>query len=525
MTTEWPAWATLRSTQVRDRLPPKQRGPWLERQHCGSSIPGHDETIHKAEPPYFYYCPEHIAVARTTRPQETPSTFRDQGFCKSCGEPAELRPEKKQNRVAAAFAERTNSTIARVRTKEYCTNCNPRHQPICQGETCRKADQQLKVLCPPDAVRAPGKWPTGTANCAAPKIARHYEHRNGRLKAARRLLRAQRASEERSNDAGKVLNVWATVTPRLKLSDEAALECRFLAHEDIPYMIFGELAQAEIEEQTETAVQRAVEKLEEITGARNFQTTMDVQKAAGSHSAYTCGERVRLNTNGKCRAGKMAQTDCEETVNASLARALYLNPDAGLVPVSGHYDTGTTVLIVPKAVRLVGQDGKVQNQPLPGRPRHNDQALSRYHNPARVRSISLLVEIRPLDYDGDAEQQWVDTDLLVRRYGDHAVAILSDQFKGDAETLTDLLVHMSKQYVNQKYTEPWEQRLKCAVSAHRALGNEDAAFQTELDTMARKLLREQRSRPNRDHFEAETAEGIFSWTRKPKEPEPTPENA
>ena len=321
------------------------------------------------------------------------------------------------------------------------------------------------------------------------------------------------------------LNVWATVTPRLKLSDEAALECRFLAHEDIPYLIFGELAQAEVEEQTETAVQRAVEKLEEITGARNFQTTMDAQEAAGSHSAYTCGERVRLNTNGKCRAGKMAQTDCEETVNASFARALYLNPDAGLVPVSGHYDTGATVLIVPKAVRLVGQDGEVQEQELPGRPRHNAQALRRYRNPARVRSISLLLEIRPLHYDGEAEQQWVDTDLLVRRYGDHAVATLSDQFTGDAETLTDLLVHMAKQYVNQKYTEPWEQRLKCAVSAHRALGDEDTAFQTELDIMARKFLSEQRSRPHRDHFEIETAEGIISWTRKPKEPEHTLENA
>ena len=146
MTTEWPAWATLRSTQVRDRLPPKQRGPWLERQNCASSIPGHDETMHTAEQPHFWYCTKHIAVARKTRPQATPSTFRDQGFCKWCGEPAELRPEKKQDRVAAVFAERTNSTIARVRTKEYCINCNPRHQPICQGETCRKADQQLKVL-------------------------------------------------------------------------------------------------------------------------------------------------------------------------------------------------------------------------------------------------------------------------------------------------------------------------------------------------------------------------------------------
>ena len=130
------------------------------------------------------------------------------------------------------------------------------------------------------------------------------------------------------------MNVWATVTPRLKLSDEAALGCRFLAHEDIPYLILGKLAQAEIEEQTETAVQRAVEKLEEITGARNFQTTMDAQEAAGSHSAYTCGTDVRLNTNGECRAGQIAQTYCEETVNASFARALYLNPAAGLAPVS-----------------------------------------------------------------------------------------------------------------------------------------------------------------------------------------------
>ena len=313
------------------------------------------------------------------------------------------------------------------------------------------------------------------------------------------------------------MNVWATVTPRLKLSDEAALGCRFLAHEDIPYLILGKLAQAEIEEQTETAVERAVEKREEITGARNFQTTMDVQEAAGSHPAYTCGKGVRLNTNGECRAGQIAQTDCEETVNASFARALYLNPDAGLAPVSGHYDTGTTVLIVPKALRLVGHDGKVQEQELPGQPRHNAQALSRYQNPARVRSISRLLEIRPLDYDGDAERQWVDTDLLVRRYGDHVVATLSDQFTGDAETLTDLLVHMSKQYVNQKYTEPWEQRLKCAVSANRALGDEDTAFQTELDIMARKFLSEQRSRPHGDHFEVKTAEGIISWTRKPKE--------
>ena len=48
------------------------------------------------------------------------------------------------------------------------------------------------------------------------------------------------------------------------------------------------------------------------------------------------------------------------------------------------------------------------------------------------------------------KQQWVDTDLLVRRYGDHTVATLSHQFTGDAKTLTDLLVHMSKQYTNQK---------------------------------------------------------------------------
>ena len=320
------------------------------------------------------------------------------------------------------------------------------------------------------------------------------------------------------------MNVWATVTPRLKLSDKAALGCQFLAHKDIPYLTFGELAQAEIEEQTETAVQRAVEKLEGITGARNFQTTMDAQEAAGSHSAYTCGKGVRLNTNGECRAGQITQTDGEETVNASFARALYLNPATGIAPVSGRYDTGNTVLIVPRAVRLVGQDGEVQEQELPGRPRPNAQALRRYPNPARVRSISLLVEIRPLDYDGDAERQWVDTDLLVRGYGDHVVATLSDQFTGDAESLTDLLVHMSKQYANHQLTEPWEQRLKCAVSAHRALGDEDAAFQKELNIMAGKFLREQRSRPHRDHFEVETAEGIISWTRKPKEPEPAPED-
>ena len=146
MKPEWPAWATLRPPQVRDKLPHDQRGPWLERQNCAFSIPGHDETRHKAEPPHFWHCTKHIEATKRTRPQETPSTFRDQGLCKPCGEPAELRPEKKQDRVAAVLAERTNSTIARIRTKEYCRNCNPRNRQTCQGETCRKADQQLKVL-------------------------------------------------------------------------------------------------------------------------------------------------------------------------------------------------------------------------------------------------------------------------------------------------------------------------------------------------------------------------------------------
>lgn len=313
------------------------------------------------------------------------------------------------------------------------------------------------------------------------------------------------------------LNLWATVKPRITLSDDAALECRLLAHDDIPYLIPGKQAKAEILQQTKDAALRATEQLEQITGIRGFQHAKNANDAAGTHPAYTCNEDIRINLLGKARPAKMASTGCEDAVTDSFARGLYLDSDAALVPLQGHYGTGAILNVIPRMVRTVRRDGTVREQKLPGRPCPIRQMSRHFPNPERARSISLLVETRPVEGNGPSESHWVETDLMIRGYGPYLMATLSDRFTGNVDDLTDLLVHMTHHYYsNNSQMRPWEQRRQCAVAAHRAMGDEDAAFRTELEIMAMKFLEQQRSQPAADHCSVETPEGAFSWTRNPQ---------
>ena len=148
MNTQRPAWATLRTEQIRDNLSPEQRGPWREQRLCTQLVPLPNKPArHAAEPPYFYHCVTHLKQIWERHGRQEPSSRRDHGLCNRCGEPAE--PQTKviqQDHVAAAHAERFDSTIARITTNELCANCNTRRIQICKGKICKQADQELKVL-------------------------------------------------------------------------------------------------------------------------------------------------------------------------------------------------------------------------------------------------------------------------------------------------------------------------------------------------------------------------------------------
>ena len=313
------------------------------------------------------------------------------------------------------------------------------------------------------------------------------------------------------------LNVWMDVIPRITLSDAAARECRFLVHEDIPYLDLGPLAKSEAAEQIDQAVAKAVRRVEQITGATDFQPARNEGEAAGSHPAYTCAESVRLNLRSQSVGAKMAHGSLDYAVVASFARAMYLNPDARLVPLQGHYGNEATVTVVPMMVRAVSADGGVSECDLSSRQWSNPKATGNSCQFERVSSISLLMEIRPLVGGRPVEERWLEADLMVSGYGEDTSVILSDRFVGNVDELTDLLVHMSAPYRDPRTAEIWEHRMERSVVAHRALGDEDAAFQTELDIMVLKFLRNQRVLPKRDQFTVLTRDGTFTWRRSQPE--------
>ena len=127
------------------------------------------------------------------------------------------------------------------------------------------------------------------------------------------------------------------------------------------------------------------------------------------------------------------------------------------------------------------------------------------------------MEIRPLVGGCPVEERWLEAGLMVSGYGEDTNVILSDRFVGNVDELTDLLVNMSAPYRDPRMVETWEHRMEHSAVAHRVLGDEDAAFQTELDIMVLKFLRNQRVLPKRDQFMVLTRDGTFTWRRSQPE--------
>ena len=147
----WPPWATTLADDIRQLLPPEQRGPWRDKPNCSQSspIPGVVPAgPHPTEPPHFFYCKAHLEAIRRTHGTTRRWPARDQGLCISCGGPAERKPVTMVHPVACLAAEHASTTVARLMTKSYCRGCNPRSLdtlPWCRGRVCRETGRRRRV--------------------------------------------------------------------------------------------------------------------------------------------------------------------------------------------------------------------------------------------------------------------------------------------------------------------------------------------------------------------------------------------
>ena len=146
----WEPWATTLADEIRQLIPPEQRGPWREARCImyNPLVTEGDLAFHDSEAPHFFYCKAQLANVRNRRGATKPWAARDQGLCIRCHEPAERTPVTMSAPVACVEAERRNTTVARLLTKRHCRGCNPgnpENLPLCRGRVCRETGQPRRT--------------------------------------------------------------------------------------------------------------------------------------------------------------------------------------------------------------------------------------------------------------------------------------------------------------------------------------------------------------------------------------------
>ena len=210
---QWPTWATLRPEEIRATLPREEWGPWASNQLCIQDHRGPDgkQQAQTAEAPYFFHCRRHLEEIRQHTRTIKPWPSRDQGLCTTCGRPAKRLPLTMVDPVACAEAERTNSTVARIRTARHCQECKPGQRPYCRGQTCRQKGNK------PKQVLLPGCCSTTSS---------------GRRKHCRRCCKAIRQNQlERTNTTQGEKAGTASATARRRRRDERRREIATLSKE------------------------------------------------------------------------------------------------------------------------------------------------------------------------------------------------------------------------------------------------------------------------------------------------------
>ncbi len=182
MNAPWPRWAVLRSEQIRQLLPPEEWGPWTRAdQICilsNTGTPSNDHSAHPTDLPNFFHCEPHLQAVRKRSKTVRPDPLRDLGLCKTCGEPAERLSTFKAPPVMCVQAERSNSTVARLSTKAYCTDCNPSKRPFCTSRQCRATGERRRVQLPDCCSYTRNGSRLHCAQCCSAKRARQRDEKN-----------------------------------------------------------------------------------------------------------------------------------------------------------------------------------------------------------------------------------------------------------------------------------------------------------------------------------------------------------
>lgn len=216
----WPLWATTRAHEIREKIPPGERGPW---ENFGglctsrSPLPGTGTFgSHSAEEPWFFHCRAHKETSRRNHRMDQPWHARDHGLCTSCGAPAERTNPMTMGR-ACVEAEREHTTVARLLTKRHCAECAQNRIQLCQGRTCQESGNPLPVqragCC---HITRRGKTRHCTRCCEAasasrsnqadPERMRNIGLAQGRARRERREQRLQKVAEllRTTNDVEKI---------------------------------------------------------------------------------------------------------------------------------------------------------------------------------------------------------------------------------------------------------------------------------------------------------------------------------
>ena len=215
MTTEtrkWPPWATLRAEEIRATLPPEEWGPW---QHQGPCLLSNNNTgsnhmpPHPTEAPNFFYCKPHLQAIKERNSTIKPWPTRDQGLCSSCGGDAALLPVTMADPVACVQAEKTNSTVARLKTARRCRNCQAGYRPDCRGRTCRAASNTPLPVQPANCCQVTTAGTRKHCKRCCSAVQENRRQRNGKPRATLAGLASGKAKRkkrvERRNIVSKLM--------------------------------------------------------------------------------------------------------------------------------------------------------------------------------------------------------------------------------------------------------------------------------------------------------------------------------
>ena len=300
------------------------------------------------------------------------------------------------------------------------------------------------------------------------------------------------------------MNAIAVLTPEYRIPEDATGECTFLAHQDVPYISLGAEADAAVDEQSNAAIAEACEKLTDLTGATGWSVYESYEKAGGTHAAVSFEEDERITPRPGTTIAIVAHHGGGTSLMASAARAMYRNPETGVVPVGGFYGAGASVTAVIQGVarqppRRLG-DSPPTRQSTPDQPSAEGP----------VASAEILIEFRPLR-DGVSWQSRVPADVILTGHGQAMSAAVTDQFSGDLEELTRLIAHANHPYIRHQGEGQAQRDESSRISALRGMGQEDEAFQMELDRMARQFEATRISRPTRREFIATAGTTSITW--------------